>query len=255
MNATLIEIFKEKMITNCVVGIFSKTYDSNFIECCGKSGLDFCILDMEHGSISYEHLPNLIRACECSGMIPIVRVANNNEEYIGKALDLGAFGVQIPQINNHDSALKAVQYAKFYHKGCRGVCRYVRAAEYSSKNRYDYFNESNKTMIILQIEGTEGIENLDTILSVPNIDIIFIGPYDLSQSLGVPGDIHNPKVIEQIKIIVKKAMNSNISVGTFVDTPEDAQYWKNLGINYIANSVDVGIFYNACKEIVTAIKN
>ena len=119
MNATLIEIFKEKMITNCVVGIFSKTYDSNFIECCGKSGLDFCILDMEHGSISYEHLPNLIRACECSGMIPIVRVANNNEEYIGKALDLGAFGVQIPQINNHDSALKAVQYAKFYPKGCR----------------------------------------------------------------------------------------------------------------------------------------
>lgn len=255
MNTSFINSFKKKMKTDCVIGIFSKTCDGSFIESSGKSGIDFCILDMEHGPVSYEHLPNLIRACELSATLPIVRVADNSEEYIGKALDLGAFGVQIPQINDKDSAIKAIKHAKFYPEGSRGVCRYVRAAEYSSKNKYDYFKESNETLIILQVEGIEGIQNLNDILAVPGIDVIFIGPYDLSQSLGVPGNVHHPKVIEQMKTIVDKASAAGITVGTFVDTPEDARYWKKLGVKYIANSVDVGIFYSACREIVTSISN
>ena len=109
-------------------------------------------------------------------------------------------------------------------------------------------------MIILQIEGIEGSQNLDEILSVPGIDIIFIGPYDLSQSLGLPGNVHHPNVIEQMKLIVEKAKNANVAVGTFVDTSKDALYWKSLGVKYIANSVDVGIFYSACRDIVTSIK-
>ena len=83
------------MDSDCVIGIFSKTNDGSFIESSGKSGIDFCILDMEHGPVSYEHLPNLIRACECTDTLPIVRVADNCEEYISKALDLGAAGIQI----------------------------------------------------------------------------------------------------------------------------------------------------------------
>ena len=110
-------------------------------------------------------------------------------------------------------------------------------------------------MIILQVEGIEGVQNLNDILTVPGIDVIFIGPYDLSQSLGVPGNVHHPKVIEHMKTIVDQATAAGIAVGTFVDTPEDARQWKTLGVKYIANSVDVGIFYSACKEIVTSIKN
>ena len=85
--------------------------------------------------------------------------------------------------------------------------------------------------------------------------MIFIGPYDLSQSLGVPGNVHSSEVVGQMKLIVEKAAASNIAVGTFVDTPEDALYWKDLGVKYIANSVDVGIFYTACKDIVTSIRS
>lgn len=217
--------------------------------------MDFCILDMEHGPISYEHLPDLIRACECSNALPIVRVADNCEEYISKALDLGAAGIQIPQINDRKSAEEAMRNAKFYPDGQRGVCRYVRAAGYSSVDKSQYFKEANSAMVILQIEGIQGIQNLDDILSVPGIDIIFIGPYDLSQSLGIPGNVHHPKVIEKMRIIIDKANASGISVGTFVDTPKDALYWKSLGIKYIANSVDVGIFYDACKEITAAIRS
>lgn len=254
MNISSIHTFKENMKSDCVIGVFAKSCDSNFIESLGKSGMDFCILDMEHGPISYEHLPDLIRACECTGTIPIVRVATNSEEYIGKALDLGAFGVQIPQVNNKEAALSAVTNAKFYPHGLRGVCRYVRAADYSAKDKYDYFQDANETMVILQVEGLEGVNNLDEILTVSNIDVLFIGPYDLSQSLGVPGNIHHPSVIKKMELIIQKASVSGVSVGTFVDTPADAKYWKHLGVKYIANSVDVGIFYSACKDIVNSIK-
>lgn len=254
MKPSKINAFKQQMNSDCVIGIFSKTCDGSFIESSGKGGMDFCILDMEHGPVSYEHLPDLIRACECSNTLPIVRVADNCEEYISKALDLGAAGIQIPQINDSEAARDAIRHAKFFPEGNRGVCRYVRAAEYSSLDKSQYFKEANLAMVILQIEGIQGIHNLDEILSVPGIDIIFIGPYDLSQSLGVPGDVHHPKVIEQMRIIIQKADAFGISVGTFVDTPKDALYWKSLGIKYIANSVDVGIFYDACREITSAIR-
>lgn len=254
MNISLVETFKRNMNRDCTVGIFSKTCDSAIVESFGNGGIDFCILDMEHGSVSYEHLPDLIRSCECSGTIPVVRVAGITEEYIGKALDLGAYGVQIPQVNNKVSAEQAIQFARFYPKGRRGVCRYVRAADYSGKNKYDYFQEANKALIILQVEGMEGVSNIDEILTVAGIDVIFIGPYDLSQSLGFPGNVHHEKVIEQMKFIIQKASASGVAVGTFVDNPTDAHYWKKLGVRYIANSVDVGIVYTACKEIVHSIK-
>ena len=254
MNPKQIQHFKDKMDAGCAVGIFMKTNDGAFVESAGKSGMDFCILDMEHGPVTYERLQDLIRACECSGTLPIVRVAGVTEEYIGKALDLGAAGVQIPQVNNKASAARAVEYAKFYPKGARGVCRDVRAAEYSSKDRFEYVRDANEALVIAQVEGLEGVQNLDDIFAVPGIDVVFIGPYDLSQSLGVTGDVHHPKVVEQMKLIVQKAEAAGVTVGTFVDTVEDGVQWKKLGVKYIANSVDVGVFYTACKGIAAGLK-
>lgn len=254
MNREKVEQFREKLKNDCAVGIFMKTNDGAFAESAGNGGMDFCILDMEHGPVSYEQLQNLIRACECAGTLPIIRVADVTEECIGKALDLGAAGIQIPQINNRESAEQAVAYAKFYPKGSRGVCRYVRAARYSSQDKFEYFQEANEALVIAQVEGQEGVKNLDEIFAVQGIDVVFIGPYDLSQSLGVTGDVHHPKVVQQMKLIIEKAAAAGVTVGTFVDTVEDGLRWKALGVKYIADSVDVGIFYSACKGISSGIK-
>ena len=105
----------------------------------------------------------------------------------------------------------------------------------------------------MQIEGQEGIDNIDDILTVKGIDVLFIGPYDLSQSLGVPGDINNPVVEEKMLEIIEKCKEKNITVGTFVDTPENAIKWKKLGVKYISYSVDMGIFHDAIKSIVTTV--
>jgi 4-hydroxy-2-oxoheptanedioate aldolase len=109
-------------------------------------------------------------------------------------------------------------------------------------------------LIIIQIEGREGVENLDSIIDQGGFDILFVGPYDLSQSLGVPGQVEHPLVEKTIKEIVKKCKEKNIVVGNFNDNVQMAKNWINLGIKYISYSVDTGIFFEGCKTIVNNLK-
>lgn len=243
----LLENIRNKKLS---IGPFSKSCDSAIIECIGLAGFDFVIIDLEHGPNSMETAQNLVRAATLYQVTPIIRVNENNESMISKALDIGAQGVQVPQINNEQSARNVINAARFSPSGNRGVCRYVRAAEYSKKNKNDYFEDSNKnTLIIIQIEGKKGLENIDSILQVEGIDIVFIGPYDLSQSMGVPGQTNHPKVLEAMKMITEKANHYNKIVGTFIETPSDLKIWKDLGLLYLSYKVDVGIFYDACYNI------
>ncbi|RIH67134.1 aldolase [Mariniphaga sediminis] len=243
----LLENIRNKKLS---IGPFSKSCDSAIIECIGLAGFDFVIIDLEHGPNSMETAQNLVRAATLYQITPIIRVNENNESMISKALDIGAQGVQVPQINNEQSARNVINAARFSPSGNRGVCRYVRAAEYSKKNKNDYFEYSNKnTLIIIQIEGKKGLENIDSILQVEGIDIVFIGPYDLSQSMGVPGQTNHPKVLEAMKMITEKANHYNKIVGTFIETPSDLKIWKDLGLLYLSYKVDVGIFYDACYNI------
>ena len=233
-----------------------KITDPAVVEIMGFAGFDFVIIDAEHGPISMENAQNMIRAAETTNITSIIRVANNDESLILRALDIGAQGVEIPQINCKSDALRAVKSVKYSPQGERGVCRYIRAANYSSMDKFKYFKYANKeTMIIAHIEGIEGINNLDEILLVSGIDVIFIGPYDLSQSLGVTGEVNHPLVIEKMKEVVLKCKQNKVAVGTFADDVETAKFWISLGVQYMSFSVDVGILYNANKNIMNKLKN
>jgi len=238
-----------------VFGPFMKFTDPAAVEIMGFAGFDFVIIDEEHGPISIENSQNLIRAAESVNITPIIRVGNNDEVLILRALDIGAQGIEIPQINSRSDAVRAVKSVKYSPQGERGVCRYVRAANYSSMDKFKYFESANKeTMIIAHIEGVQGINNLDEILSVSEIDVVFIGPYDLSQSLGIPGEVKHPLVIEKMKEVVSKCKESKVAAGTFADDIETARTWISLGVQYMAFSVDVGILYDISKTIVNKLK-
>lgn len=247
----LIDNLKNKRLS---LGSFSKISDPAIIECFGLAGFDFVIIDLEHGPNSIGVAQNLVRAASIHKITPIIRV-NNNESIISKALDIGALGVQVAQINSKESAQSVVNAAKFSPYGNRGICRYVRAADYSARNKQEYFDESNQnTLIIIQIEGKKGLDNIDKILQVEGIDIVFIGPYDLSQSMGVPGQTHHPKVFEAMRMVTEIAVKNNKIVGTFIETPSDLKIWKELGLLYLAYKVDVGIFYDACYNLCNELK-
>ena len=249
----IINRFKEKLKSDGVVGIFSKTCDPGFIETLGYAGADYVIIDLEHGPNSVQSVQNLIRGAQIAGIMPIVRVKESCASVMGEVLDIGAGGIQVPQITNRAEAEAVINRTKFSPMGERGVCRFVRAAKYSAKDRFEYFKDENEKVTILQIEGQEGIDNIDEILTVDGIDVLFIGPYDLSQSLGVPGEIDNPRVEKKMIEIIEKCKAKNITVGTFVDTPENAIKWKKLGVKYISYSVDMGIFYEAMTDIVKTV--
>ena len=246
--------FRKKLKAK-VFGVFSKTIDPGVIESLGFSGMDFVILDQEHGNVPNYILENLIRAAELSEIVPIVRVSDLNKNNINSALDLGAGGVQIPNISNPSQVREAIKFSKFYPLGERGVCRFVRSANYGSKDKREYFADSNESLLIIQVEGEQGVSNIDEILAIKGFDILFIGPYDLSQSLGVPGDITNKIVIDAIKRISAKAKKNKIILGTFCDTIETAKLMLSMGINYLSYSVDMNIYTNACKNIIKEIKS
>jgi 4-hydroxy-2-oxoheptanedioate aldolase len=245
-------LLKEKLAKGKVVfGPFMKFTDPAAVEIAGLAGFDFVIIDMEHGPVTYENTQNLIRAAEIRNITPIIRVSENKDIFIQRALDIGAHGVQVPQISTPENAEYVVHSSKFHPHGERGVCRYVRAADFSATPKSDYFRQANtETITIIHIEGVEGIRNLETIVQVNDIDIIFLGPYDLSQSCGFPGEVDHPEVIKKMNLAVKLARQNGKVVGTFVENPESAEKWIRSGVQYISYAVDVGIYLNACTEIV-----
>ena len=198
---------------------------------------------------------DLIRACELAGVSPIVRVSRNEEHYILRALDIGAHGVEVPEINSRAQAEKLAESARYHPRGKRGLCRFVRAAGYSSMPRAAYFDHANEnTVVIAHLEGREGLENLDEILTVEGIDVIFIGPYDLSQSFGIPGQVHAPALVEKMISITARARERGKAVGTFVESPEDAKAWIGRGVTYVAYSVDVGLILDKFAGVVGAVR-
>lgn len=240
---------KNKIKKEVVLGTFSKTTDSSFIESLGIVGFDFVILDMEHGVVSLEKLHDHIRAAKCAGIEVIVRTKDASHHSIGSALDAGADGIQVPSVSSFQEAQSIIESSKFYPLGERGVCRFVRAADYGVKEKCDYFSEANEKLVIVQVEGMEGISQVEQIMTLPAIDIIFIGPYDLSQSLGVPGDVMSELVQSEIKKLIEIAGKNNVVIGCFADTPESMLWLKSLGVKYIAYSVDTNLFIEGCLSV------
>jgi 4-hydroxy-2-oxoheptanedioate aldolase len=237
------------------LGLFSKTTDSAFVEAAGYGGMDFIILDMEHGPASLETMHQHVRAAAVAGMASVIRASGCDAYAIGSALDTGADGVQVPNINTAEQARQAVEAARFHPQGQRGVCRFVRAARFGTQPKADYFSSANEATVVLQVEGAEGVRNLDQILEVEGFDVLFVGPYDLSQSVGLPGQVDAPEVIRLIEEIARKASAKGILLGAFSDQVDRSRDLLDAGFRYLAHSVDVNVFAEACQRMKGAIRD
>ncbi|MBN2452596.1 MAG: aldolase [Lentisphaeria bacterium] len=236
-------------------GPFLKLADPGVMEIVGLAGFGHAVIDMEHGPLGVETAQNLVRAAELRGVAAMIRVHANEDAAILRALDLGAQGVHVPHIDSAAAAERALRACRFHPDGSRGVCRFVRAAEYTHVPKAEHFARSNDRVVpVLHIEGVAGIDALPAILDVDGHGVIFLGPYDLSQSCGVPGEVHHPDVVARMRRAVDLARSRRVAVGTFVDTVEDGRRWLELGVQYVCVSVDVGIFYDACVALVRGLQ-
>ena len=171
------------------------------VEMLGALGFDWVLLDCEHGSLSPESVELMAMAAKASGMTPIARPATRSAEHIAQVLDRGVLGVQVPHIVTADDARAAVQVAKYHPLGRRSLAAGTRAANYDARGSMaDYVSEANEaTLVAVQIEDREALPNLDAILAVEGIDVFFIGPSDLSQSMGHPGNAKAAPVAQAIE--------------------------------------------------------
>ena len=230
-------------------GIFSKTTDSNFVEAAGIAGLNFIILDCEHGIVNREILCNHIRAAKLTKMKAIVRVPSLNKNAIGTVYDLGADMAMVPGVDTIEQMNAVVSAIRFNQE--RGVCKFVRAAEYGNLDKEKYFAQQNIKGFSIQLESSEAIMNAAGFFSHEEAKrcIFFIGPNDLARSVGLPGEITHPDVVKVMENTAKLAKEFEVTLGTFTENAEQSIKMRQLGFSFIAQSVDVNIFLEGCKSI------
>jgi 2-dehydro-3-deoxyglucarate aldolase/4-hydroxy-2-oxoheptanedioate aldolase len=221
-------------------------------EIAADAGFDWLFLDMEHGAIGPEDLPGFIRAAG-GAAAAVVRVPENREIWIKKALDSGADGLIIPHVNTGEEAARAVGWAKFSPQGGRSV-GFTRANRYGVKFQEDIDSANRTTAVIAQVEHIDGVGNIGDILGVSGIDAIFVGPYDLSASLGKPGDLAAPDVREAIGTVKQACFAAKKPLGIFArDVGRSAEALKE-GYSFVCSGIDVDLFVSGTAAIVTALR-
>ena len=240
--------------TKTLFGTFIELPTPASIEIAAHAGWDFVVIDCEHAPIATNMLPEYLRAAEASGVAAIVRVAMNNAEWLQAALDSGAAGVQIPQIASVEQARAAVEMARFHPIGKRGFNGFVRAARYSAEPLAEYVARSNKdTALILQLESADAVTNADLIAAIPGVDAIFVGPYDLSQSMGIPGEVNHPAVLAAGQRVMATAASNGLAGAVFVNTVQAARTWAANGARWISFSTDTFLLSEAQRNARAAV--
>lgn len=239
-----------------VLGTFLEIPSPQLVELLGLAGFDFVIIDREHAAITLAQTEELIRASLSTGISALVRVPACEPVAIRQPLDMGAAGIHVPQIGSAEMARLAVRSALFHPRGERGLQPFVRAASYRAGGAAEFLASANDSIaIVLHIEGEQGVRDLDRILAVEGVDCAFIGPYDLSQSLGVPGQVKHPRVREKIAEAVAGARAAGKRVGIYADDAATALEWRALGVTYLAVSMDAALFLSGARQIVQGIKS
>ncbi len=237
------------------LGMFLEITSPQIVEMLGLAGWDFVIVDREHGSYGLQGCEEMVRAAASTGICPMVRAPYCDEVAIRQPLDLGAAGVHVPHIHSAEMARRAVRGAKFHPLGERGMHPFVRGASFGSYPTAEYLERANReTALVVHIEGTEGVEHIEEILAVEGVDVVFVGPYDLSQSLGIPGQIDSPLVREKMQSVIRAARERNVVVGTWAKDAQSALEWRDLGVAYLTVSLDATVFLEGARRLVEGIR-
>jgi 2-dehydro-3-deoxyglucarate aldolase len=220
-----------------------------------RVGFDWVAIDTEHASVSAKDLPIMLGIIEKGGAVPFVRLAHNDPVLIKQALDAGAGGLIAPQINSPAEARAFVSAALFPPEGSRGVS-FCRASGYG--DRFDEYvrNFNRNVILVAMIENVAALAEIKKIIAVPGIDALFIGPYDLSASLGRPGEFSAPSFRSTLGKIEKAAARAKMPMGMHVVPPDNKQIKSavNKGYLFIGCSVDTRILLHGARAMMDGLK-
>jgi 4-hydroxy-2-oxoheptanedioate aldolase len=238
-----------------VYGTWVQTPSPEVVEIVGWSGWDFVILDLEHGPYGPERLPHLVRAAEVSGTTPLVRVPLSAPHDVGKALDIGAAGIVVPGVSSADDGAKSVRLTRLPPHGSRGSSPSTRQLHYSAVPFTSLTApDAPRPLVVLQVEARLATSDLGGILGIEGLDVIFIGPYDLSTSLGLPGQFDHPRVKDAISEIVSRAAERGVAIGIWVPDAASAHTWVDQGVRFMSVSNNELMLFKASADLRRAVE-
>ena len=217
-----------------VFGVSVMIPSPQIVEMVAAAGFDWVLLDCEHGTLTIESVELMAMAAEASGITAIARPATRSPEHILQVLDRGVMGVQVPHVTTAEEAREVIAAVKYHPSGRRGLAAGTRAAVYDAHGTLaDYVKAANEaTLIAIQLEDQAAIDNIDELLKVHGIDVYFIGPSDLSQSMGHPGNARAPVVAQAIDRSFRKMVAAGRTPGTPA-TAENVREVLDKGVRYI----------------------
>ena len=250
MRLEKIKNIRNKLQNNQVsIGTWQQIPHASISEILGQAGYDWVAVDMEHGSISVDQLPDLFRAIELGGTLPLVRVANSRQKDCKQALDAGAGGIIAPMIENAEQLMMVQNACCWPPVGTRGVG--FSRANIFGKNFESYKKEAQSPLLIAQIEHINAVNNLDEILQVNGLDAIIVGPYDLSASMGITGEFDSQEFTDIMDSIINCCKKHHLPCGDHVVQPNSKLLKKRIseGYRFLAYSIDAVFLYNSTQLI------
>jgi 2-keto-3-deoxy-L-rhamnonate aldolase RhmA len=236
-----------------VMGMMHFTGSPMIVEVMARAGLDFFIIDMEHSPIDLALAAHLVRAADAAGITPFVRVPEVDPGLIKKMLNLGVQGIVIPHADRA-ACQAAVQAVRFAPEGTRGSCPSIRSANYGPPDWKEYTRRANREILVIPLlEETGTVDDIEAIVAIPGVDIVFLGPFDLSVSAGVPGaGFDHPLIAAALDRVVAHARGHRKYVMTSVGDQINTDYGRHIlsrGVQMISYSADALVFLKACREI------
>lgn len=252
-------LLKKRMLEGeKAVGTFFELGSSTAVECLRHTGLDFFIIDTEHGPFDIESSMGFIRAAELGNVTPLARIKEISRPAVLKMLDIGAKGLIVPCIETLEQVKYLVEWAKYYPVGKRGFFM-ARPAGYGhesfAQNVDEYFKTCNEeTLLIPQCETIGCLENIEEIVNIEGVDGIFIGPYDLSIGMGKPAQFDDPAFLKAISRVLKACKAAGKFSFIYTGSNIMAKQYLADGFNAVAANMDAAVLINAYKTLVSEIK-
>ncbi len=211
-------------------------------------GLEFVIFDMEHGRCDIGLLAEMIASCRGSEIVPFARVPDAGYAPLSRVLDLGARGVMVPRVESKAQAEEVVRHVKYAPMGQRGVALGI-AHDLYRAGTADFFAQANEDIsVILLLETAKAFENLDEIVSVPGVDIAWLGHYDLTVSMGIPAQFDHPRFLAAMDSLISACRRHGVAPGFLPPTPDSAAHWIGKGFRAISLGSDIGVFLDAVRK-------
>jgi len=239
-----------------VLGTFIQDVRSPFlVQLAAAAGLDFIIIDTEHGAFNTETVADLIKMARAVGVIPIVRVIAGAYEHICPRLDAGAGGVLVPRVTSSEAVRQAVRVSKYPPEGIRGIITLKGHTDYVIPDLGKVVAEKNaQNFIIPQIELREALERVDEIVSVGGIDAVLVGPCDLSVSLHRPGELAHPEQTRAVERVIESCRRHGVAPGIAVGSIASAREWIAKGMRLVCCQTDVMILATAFNQIAKELR-